>query len=119
MIPALQAAGALNPDITQTQINVMPNMLAEAIEMESAPINLKVAFKNPKVKQVNYEMSLEVADDYGNLEKHLIVKFSMPRTTASKINWENFGGEQLPHIVHMYFTPWFSQNVQGEIGAEQ
>lgn len=114
-IPEMQALGALNPEITQTQINLAPTMLTAISGLYFTTAIIPYIYKTTKVDQMHFKLYLITQNDYGNDETHLYVSFNFNRTLYAKINWDNFQISNLVKIApHFKYSEWYFHKIKGE-----
>lgn len=108
--PALQKMGMMNPDITQTQINMMPSALAAVFLQEVTATLIHPLYQSTPAQETEWSSSLVVADAYGNAKSHTVFTFHFNRAIDSRVNWDNFNDANLPKIAPNYvLTPWGNQ----------
>jgi len=98
-IPNLQKANIINPDITQTNINLNRVEIAEFIALFNAGLIIMKAYESSIVDKLNTHVYLVIPDDYGNKKKHLAFSFKFDRKIYEKINWSSFSPENLPKVA--------------------
>lgn len=114
-IPRLQQAGLLNPDINQTAINLMPISLSSVLAQEISLAALMSMYQDPHVNQIRVNSYLQVPDDYGNMESHLMHSFSFNRKLYGRINWQNFQSDKLAKVAPGFkYSQWALSKVAGE-----
>lgn len=111
-IPAMQAMGAMNPDISQTDINLNEELYTGEIGAFNAPAIIAYIYKKTNANNLLFKIYLIAADDYGNNQKHLIYSFNFFRSLYNKINWDNFGPENLIKVAPNFKTSsWFASKM--------
>jgi hypothetical protein len=114
-IPALQQAGLLNPDLNQTAINLMPISLSSVLAQEISLAALMSMYQDPQVNQIHVTSYLEMPDDYGNMESHLMHSFSFDRKLYRRINWQNFQPDKLAKVAPGFkYSRWALSKVAKE-----
>ena len=108
--PALQKMGMMNPDITQTQINMMPSALASVFLQEVTATLIHPLYQSTPAQETEWSSSLVVADAYGNAKSHTVFTFHFNRAIDARVNWDQFNDANLPKIApHYALTPWGNQ----------
>ncbi len=116
-IPALQQAGLLNPDINQTAINLMPISLSSVVAQEISLAALMFMYHDSQVDQIHVNSYLQMPDDYGHMEDHLMHSFSFDRKLYSRINWQNFQMDKLAKVAPGFkYSRWVLSKVADETG---
>jgi len=115
-IPALQAAGVLNPDITQTQINLMPYNLSAAFGLIAATgLTHELYVTNQSVDQCSFTQFISDADDFGAEHKIKMFSYTFDRALNQKIKWETFKTASFPKIAKSYkMGPEFKAKLTNE-----
>jgi hypothetical protein len=115
-VPLLQSLQMLNPDITQTVINVKPNLLMMTFAMEMAPTVTRDVFEqNDVVSLCQFRQHIDDVDDYGNEQRKLIFSYRFDRQTSKKVNWDKFEYQNFVKIAPGFkFELWFMQKVGSE-----
>lgn len=102
-VPALQALGMLNPDLTMADINTKPAMLAAAFAMQMTPVVTKETFENnPSVNICSFVVNLKEANVYGHTVDDNILSYSFDRATFDKINWDQFDATNMPKVAQRF-----------------
>lgn len=108
--PVLQKMGMMNPDITQTQINMMPSALAAVFLQEVTATLIHPLYQSTPAQETEWSSSLVVADAYGHAKAHTVFTFRFNRAIDARVNWDNFNDANLPKIAPNYvLTPWGNQ----------
>ena len=117
-IPTLQGIGAINRDITQTQINTSPmHLISFAILFFGTAIVPEVYKAHTTSDKVHFSEVLVYDDDYGNEQKKEIASFDFTRELFKKINWNSFRETNLPKISGNFkVTPFFQSKFMDEPG---
>jgi hypothetical protein len=108
--PLIQQMHLMNPDITQTQINVMPSALSSVFLQEMTATLIHPLYQSTGAQETSWVGGLIVADAYGHLKSHAVFTFRFNRTLDGRVNWDNFDDANLPKIAPGYaLTPWGGQ----------
>lgn len=108
--PLLQKLGMMNPDITQTQINMMPSALSSVFLEEITATLIHPLYQSTDAQETSWIGGLIVADAYGHMKSHAVFTFRFTRALDGKVNWDNFNDANLPKIAPGYtLTPWGGQ----------
>lgn len=114
-VPALVQAGLLNPQINQTIINLMPVTLSYVVAQSVSLATVIFMYQNSRIDKLHITSYLQVPDDYGHLENHLIHSFSFNRKLYERIDWRNFQIDKLPKVAPGFkYSRWFMQKVTDE-----
>lgn len=110
-VPLLKKMGMINPEVTQTQINMMPNLIVMVFALEDAGLMVHEYFgDHPGVNETAWTVAIDVPDAYGNLHRQTAFRFNFSRALDRRINWDNFQPKNLESVA-----PRFSW---GEWGQE-
>ena len=104
-VPALQSMGLLNPDLSQTTINLMPGMVVTSFMMEIVSSMIDPYYKSHSSDLMQWEGDLVVANNYGHLQRMPIFGFRFTRSLDSRVNWDNMDFQRLEKIApgfHFY-----------------
>ena len=82
--------------------NLTNKLTRTSMWMDSADL-VESAFKKKYVSELVIMWHLPLVDQYGNEEDGNVMKITITRATADKINWENFTHDNLPNIADDYF----------------
>lgn len=107
-IPSMQKIGVINPDITQTEIDLMPvtHSLAD-IGLAATTNILSYIFQNSYIYQLHVDTFLSYTDDYGHYVKVPCYSFDFDRDLYNRIDWNNFSGDNLIRIApNIDFSSW-------------
>jgi hypothetical protein len=117
-IPMLKKVGILNPDITQTYINMKPRLLESAFVLEMAPNVVRSVFdEDARVTACQSRQILSDVDDYGNDRKRLMFSYEFDSATYKKVNWDKFDPRKFRNIASGFkFEIWFMQETSEELG---
>lgn len=108
--PILQKMGLMNPDITQTQLNMMPSALAAVFLAEFTASLIHPLYQSTAAQETMWSGQLVVADAYGNPKAHTVFNFRFTRSIDARVNWPNFNSANLSMIAPGYaLTPWGAQ----------
>ena len=104
-VPALQSMGLLNPDLSQSTINLMPGMVATSFMMEIVSSMIDPYYKSHSSDLTMWEADLVIANNYGHLQRMPIFGFRFTRSLDSRVNWDNMDFQRLEKIApgfHLY-----------------
>lgn len=108
--PLIQQLGMMNPDITQTQINMMPSALAAVFLQEVTATLIHPLYEATTAQETAWSSALIVADTYGHMQTKTVFTFRFNRALDGKVNWANFNDANLPKIAPGFvLTPWGNQ----------
>ncbi len=116
-IPALQRNGFLNPDITQTQINMAPTFYASLLELYTMPALVRATFAKNRAPTLEFGAFLTTPDQFGHLHTHLAFSFTMSRATEKRIDWPHFAPGNLMKITPFHYSSWWYAQIRDEPGA--
>lgn len=112
-IPSLQALGALNLGMQNASISSHPISYAGAASLHFASLILPFVYKNNSAQNTHVNMYLDSPDDFGHLQKHLIMSFDFNRELFDKVDWNNFPPENLTKIAPNFkLDSWY----EGKVG---
>jgi hypothetical protein len=116
-IGELQKLGVLNPDLTQTTINLKPNSLSLAFALQSIPVATKEVYDNNKdADRCEFSQSMVIVDEYGNNKKLLMFSYHFTRAIYQKINWDNFLSQNMLKVAPKFH---FSSEFQSVVVKER
>jgi hypothetical protein len=102
-VPTLQTLQMLNPDLTTTDINTKPTMLAAAFTLQMTPVVTKETFeKNPDTNICLFVVNLKEANIYGHTVDDNILSYTFDRATFDKINWDQFEAGNMPKVARQF-----------------
>ena len=108
--PKLQQLGLMNPDITQTQLNVTPNVFAEVFLQEVTAELVHPYYANKPGDHTLWGGALVVPDRYGHERSHLAFTFRFTRALNDRIDWDHFHDADMAKVaIQFQFTPWLLQ----------
>lgn len=90
------------PGVTKVSYNLYPfdkSNLDEEIGMELSYGIQKLYTKREAVDRIEFYIFLPFSDDYGNQTWKPYMSFATDRDLVSKINWDNFYGQDLLKVV--------------------
>lgn len=109
-IPELQASGAINPELTQTGINLNKDLISTSVSIFFTCAIVPEIYKNTNLDEVHFRAYLMSPDDYGNNKKHLIYSFNFNRKLNEKINWDNMTANSFMKVAPGFrFSEWYDQ----------
>jgi hypothetical protein len=112
-IPDLKKIGIINPDITQTDINLNKIEIAGSTALNATTAIVMSIYQTTKLDNLQFKGYLLSPDNYGNNQKHLIFSFGFDKKTADKVNWENISLEGFAKISkNFHFSNWYAANVE-------
>ncbi|BCJ87674.1 hypothetical protein [Effusibacillus dendaii] len=82
--------------------NLTNNMTKGGILLESTNV-LKKLFTIDKVQEVTLIWQLPLVDAYGNKQTEPVLKITIDKEKAAKINWSNFDRNNLKNVVNTYW----------------
>ncbi len=82
--------------------NLTNSMTKGGILLESTNI-LKKLFTIDKVQEVTLIWQLPLVDAYGNKQTEPVLKITIDKEKAAKINWSNFDRNNLKGVVNTYW----------------
>lgn len=82
--------------------NLTPNLSRGGILLDSNKV-FKALFTIPEVEEVNLFWQLPLTDAYGKTEDGTVLKITLTREKAEKINWDNFDKENYSKIAETYW----------------
>ena len=104
----------MNPDITQTQINMAPDGFA-SLFMEQLTIDLVHPFyQGTGAQRTAWYGALNTPDDYGHLRERLVFTFRFTRALDSKIDWNH-----LEDASFFKIAPGFTLTPYGEMAIRE
>ncbi len=97
---ALQKAGYLDRNLTQTEASFYPSLLPASLSMRYTIDILKnIYVKNANADVIHINAYLLSFDLYGNNEKAICYSFDFNRELYKKINWKNFQISNLKRVA--------------------
>ncbi len=117
-IPKLKDAGLMNPDLSQTAINMIPDGLSMAFLVEMSALIVKQTYAtHSDIKDCSFKQVIKTVDEYGNVKDRPAFYFGFNRATYQKVNWDKFDTKNLPKIAsHFHIDPGFAAAVEKEAG---
>lgn len=118
MIPGMQAAGLMDPDLTKMEISNQPIVHATGAAIIVASTVVRTAYEDAyqdskTLDRLKVQANLEAPDDFGHLHEHPIFSFTFSRALYRKIDWKHFQIIKLPEIAPGFqFSPWFRSNAE-------
>ena len=113
-IPNMQEMGLLNPDITQTTINLYPNAISITVATEMAVLKTIDAYSHSGIDEAVFSISLVVSDEYGHEQTKPLFSYRFNRALNNRINWDNFQIGNLPKVALGFrYSNWAMQNMEG------
>ena len=98
-VPALKAMGLLNPDISQSTINLMPGMVAASFMMEAVSSMVDPYYKSHEADLTGWEADLVVPNSYGHLRRKPVFAFRFTKSLDARVNWSNMDFPRLQKIA--------------------
>lgn len=112
-IPSLQALGALNIGMQNASITSHPISYAGAASLHFASVIIPFVYKNNLAQNTHVNLYLDSPDDFGHLQKHLMMSFDFNRELFDKIDWNNLPPENLAKIAPNFkLDKWY----EGKMG---
>lgn len=112
-IPLLQKGGMLNPDLTQTFINVHPNAVTLVLATTMTALELNDAYTNSNIDQAEVEGIMLKVDDFGHKQRVPLFSFWFDRSIFSKIDWNNFEPGNIAKVSrHFQYSEWANENAE-------
>lgn len=112
--PMIQKLGLMNPDITQTQINMAPDAWASVFMQELAADLVHPFYQGTDAQNTAWYGALKAPDDYGHLQDHTVFTFRFTRALDAKIDWDHFEDANLSKIA-----PGFTLTPYGEMAIQE
>lgn len=114
--PELQERGVLNPDLTQTAINLDRIGIAGAVTFTATTVALKDVYaQNASLDRLKVRAILIVPDLYGHLDPRPIFTFGFDRALYNRIDWSHFDQTNLAQISKGFaFSPWYQEELTRE-----
>jgi hypothetical protein len=115
-VPLLQAAGALNPDLTTFFVNTHPFTLPYFVARVATPYILKKTFENRSfLHLVSVKVIIVYYDEFGQERRELAASFDFTSALYQKVNWERFDVQNLSKVAMNYqITPFMQQKMNQE-----
>ena len=113
-MPMLQRIGLMNPDLTQTQLNAMPNTVATGFLLQDVGAMINPMYRGTSAQETAWDAALTVPDDYGHLQRKTVFSFHFTRALNNRIDWNNFEIANLAKVApHFWFSPWGQRQIGG------
>lgn len=115
-VPELQAINAINPDLSQAVIRMMPyTMMSTAVLGFSEEIFSDIYDIKSKTDKIHVKIYINTTDDYGNDSKKLCLSFNFSRALYKKINWDHMDFEKITRAYpNFQFSPWCTDKMESE-----
>ena len=115
-VPLLQAAGALNPELTTVFVNTHPFTLPYVVALLAASDVIKRTFeKHSALNFVSIRVMMVYDDEFGQERRELAASFDFTRALYQKVNWERFDVQNLSKVAMNYqSTPFMQQKMNQE-----
>lgn len=114
-IPMLQQLDIINPDLTETQINLMPNTITMSFLLVDVAGLMPMVYKAVPMDQSDWTVVLKVADLYGHLQTKTAFTFRFNKALFDRINWDNFETQNFAKVAPGFrFSPWLESAVTAE-----
>jgi hypothetical protein len=111
-IPDLQKMGAINPDLTETGINMNKTLISTMTGLYFTAASMSDIYNNKNLDKLHFKAYLIVPDDYGNDKKHLVYSFNFSKDLNGKINWDNMTVDRFMKISPNFkFSDWYAASV--------
>lgn len=116
-IPALQAKGVMNPNVTRTQVNLAPVSFSTMVALLGVVAYIQPLYHDSKnTNQLTAKVNLLTPDDYGHLQIHPLFSFSFSRDLFNRIDWDNFEDVRFPRVAaHFKYSQWFKDHSENEL----
>lgn len=82
--------------------NLSSNMIKSGMQLESIKI-FKQLFQLNEIEEVDLIWQFPVTDSFGSSTLNTVLKINISRTTASKINWDNFDKDNFAAVADSYW----------------
>jgi hypothetical protein len=106
----------LNPDISQTAINLMPVSLAGVVAIKMTVAAIQNTYQSTSTDSMRVEAFMLVSDEYGRNITHPLFSFKFTRTIFNKINWAKFKVSNLQKVAPFFkYSDWYFSKMQSEI----
>ena len=114
----LQGVGIMNPDITQTGINLTPISLCSVVSTNIATTTLMEVYKNDqKIDALHFVAKMSRPDEYGNDQVNELFSFDFTRSTFNKVNWDKMQPVNLPKVAkNFHYSQWLNRSMRQEVG---
>lgn len=113
-VPLLQKMGMMNPDISQTALNMMPGAIASSFMMEAASGMVDPYYQSHSADVTAWEGDLVVANNFGHMRRMPIFGFRFNRALDHRVNWGNMNFQRLEKIAPgFHFFPGVSSLLDG------
>lgn len=111
-VPNLQSSNIINSEITETFINNYPEVSAANVGLIMTGSIISYYYANSKADLTHFKVYLLQPDDYGNINKKLLISFDFNRNLFNKINWTNFDNAKLAKVaLNFKITAWYSKKL--------
>jgi hypothetical protein len=119
-IDQLKAIGLLSKDLTQTIINMEPNIISMAFAIQMLPVATKEVYEiNKNANNCDFIQSIILTDDYGNDKQMKMFSYHFTRAIYDKVNWDNFESQKMFKIAPKFaFSPEFMALVSKERASQ-
>jgi hypothetical protein len=101
-IDMLQRLKLLNPEITQTFINLHPNIAGITIATTLAVMAVITEYRTQKTDKCSFVATFLVADDYGQKQRIPLFSFAFDRALYNRINWDDFSDANISKVSKGY-----------------
>lgn len=112
-IEEYKISGIINPEITQTFLNVYSISTVSYIAIYATSYVLKDVYSiYNDLDKLAVKVYLLWNDKYGIPQKHLICKFNFDKQLHEKINWNSFHPKDLETISKNFqYSAWYQANI--------
>lgn len=114
-LPTLQQLGALNSGLDIKEVNAHPITYSGAIALHFTNLIIPYVYKNNFAGDMKINIYLSSPDNFGNLQKHLLMSFNFNKDLYNKINWDNFVPQNLVKVAPNFtIDPWYQEQMNHE-----
>lgn len=116
LIPTFQSMGLMNPDISQTAMNIMPVTLNGVVAVEMTSSTTLVIYQKTPIDLLHINAFMRIVDDYGRQKDVPIFSCRFTRALYKKIDWNHFNSASFPKVAASFkYSPWYMMKVRSEM----
>ena len=115
----MRASGVLNEDVNFEFFRKHPFEIKHWVLCAAVAESVRELF-GAGAKSVSVVASLRERDDFGSAQDRPVLKFSLDKKTASKIDWDHFNPTNFDHIARDFsLSPWAYQQEMDEFAQNK
>jgi hypothetical protein len=116
-MPSLKQMGIINPDLTETAMNVLPLSLTGVVLTETYAAAIPAIYsEKTAINSLRVIGAITSADTYGNVASHVAMSFGFDRSLYQRINWEHFDVRNIMKVARgpATLSQWYRSSTAAE-----